>query len=336
MKTNKLYEKTKKFLKNNYKFLIIYGILLLLFTVRLDYEVYTPGGLSNLNKRISVDNPYESKGSLNLTYVNAKKGIIPMILLSYIIPSWDLVSIDDSRIEDEDYIDILARGKIDLKSINGNATITAFKKANMDYNIVKNDLTVYYVFNEATTNLKVGDIIKKVDDEVVSDLANFKKLISEKNVGDTVTFTVIRNNKETIKTGKIYESDDSKLIGIYLTSVLEVTTDKNVVFKYKNNESGSSGGLMSALEIYNQLTKSDITKGLTIAGTGTIDMDGNVGEIAGVKYKIMGAVKNKADVFIVPADNYEEAKQIVNKYNYKIKLIEAKNFNQVLEDLEKI
>ena len=50
----------------------------------------------------------------------------------------------------------------------------------------------------------------------------------------------------------------------------------------------------------------------------------------------MGAVKNKADVFIVPADNYEEAKQIVNKYNYKIKLIEAKNFNQVLEDLEKI
>lgn len=158
----------------------------------------------------------------------------------------------------------------------------------------------------------------------------------KKNVGDTVTFTVIRNNKETIKTGKIYESDGGKLIGIYLTSVLEVTTDKNVVFKYKNNESGSSGGLMSALEIYNQLTKSDITKGLTIAGTGTIDMDGNVGEIAGVKYKIMGAVKNKADVFIVPADNYEEAKQIVNKYNYKIKLIEAKNFNQVLEDLEKI
>ena len=334
MKTNKLYEKTKKFLKDNCKFLIIYSILLLLFTVRLDYEVYTPGGLSNLNKRISMDNPYESKGSLNLTYVNAKKGIIPMILLSYIIPSWDLVSIDDNRIEDEDYIDILARGKIDLKSVNGNAIITAFKRANMDYNIVKNDLTVYYVFNDATTNLKVGDIIKKVDG--VSDLASFKKLISEKNVGDTVTFTVIRNNKETTKTGKIYESEENKLIGIYLTSVLEVTTDKNVVFKYKNNESGSSGGLMSALEIYNQLTENDITKGLTIAGTGTIDMDGNVGEIAGVKYKIMGAVKNKADVFIVPSDNYEEAKEVVSKYNYKIKLIEAKNFNQVLEDLEKI
>ena len=336
MKTNKLYEKTKKFLKDNCKFLIIYSILLLLFTVRLDYEVYTPGGLSNLNKRISMDNPYESEGSLNLTYVNAKKGIIPMILLSYIIPSWDLVSIDDNRIEDEDYIDILARGKIDLKSVNGNAIITAFKRANMDYNIVKNDLTVYYVFNDATTNLKVGDIIKKVDGVSVSDLASFKKLISEKNVGDTVTFTVIRNNKETTKTGRVYESEENKLIGIYLTSVLEVTTDKNVVFKYKNNESGSSGGLMSALEIYNQLTENDITKGLTIAGTGTIDMDGNVGEIAGVKYKIMGAVKNKADVFIVPTGNYEEAETLVKENNYKIKLIKAETFEGVLESLKNI
>ena len=52
--------------------------------------------------------------------------------------------------------------------------------------------------------------------------------------------------------------------------------------------------------------------------------------------KCAKTIRNKADVFIVPADNYEEAKQIVNKYNYKIKLIEAKNFNQVLEDLEKI
>ena len=40
--------------------------------------------------------------------------------------------------------------------------------------------------------------------------------------------------------------------------------------------------------------------------------------------------------FINDMTNYEEAKQIVNKYDYKIKLIEAKNFNQVLEDLEKI
>lgn len=109
------------------------------------------------------------------------------------------------------------------------------------------------------------------------------------------------------KTGEIYESDGSLLVGIYLTNVMEVSTDKNIKFKYSGNESGSSGGLMSALEIYNNITKHDITKGLTIAGTGTISSTGEVGEIAGVKYKLAGAVKNKADVFIAPTNNYKEA-----------------------------
>lgn len=336
MRTNKLYEKLKNFIKNNYKFLIIYSVLLLLFTVRLDYEVYTPGGLSNLNKRVIVEDGYTSKGSLNLTYVNAKKGIIPMILLSYVVPSWDLVSLDDQRIEDEEYEDIVLRGKIDLKSVKANAVISAFKEANLNYDIVNTDLTVYYVFNNSVTNLKVGDIIKSVDGVNVSSLSEFKSEINKKNVGDTVNFKVIRNGKETIKTGKVYESEGSKLIGIYITSVMEVSTDKEVTFKFKSNESGSSGGVMSALEVYNQLTSYDITKGKVISGTGTIDSDGVVGEIAGVKYKLKGAVKNKADAFIVPSENYDEAYDLVKENNYKIKLIEAKNLHQVLEELKNL
>lgn len=336
MRTNKLYEKIKNFIKNNYKFLIIYSVLLLLFTVRLDYEVYTPGGLSNLNKRVIVEDGYTSKGSLNLTYVNAKKGIIPMILLSYVVPSWDLVSLDDQRIEDEEYEDIVLRGKIDLKSVKANAVISAFKEVGLNYNIVNTDLTVYYVFNNSVTNLKVGDIIKSVDDVKVNSLSEFKSEINKKSEGDTVNFKVIRNGKETLKTGKVYVSEDSKLIGIYITSVMEVSTDKEVTFKFKSNESGSSGGIMSALEVYNQLTSYDITKGKVISGTGTIDSEGVVSEIAGVKYKLKGAVKNKADVFIVPSENYDEAYDLVKENNYKIKLIEAKNLHQVLEELKNL
>ena len=48
------------------------------------------------------------------------------------------------------------------------------------------------------------------------------------------------------------------------------------------------------LAIYKELIEEDITHGLKIVGTGTIDELGNVGEIDGVKYKILGAVKNKA------------------------------------------
>ena len=119
-----------------------------------------------------------------------------------------------------------------------------------------------------------------------------------------------------------------------MTQVINVKTNKNVDFNYKGNESGASGGLMSTLEIYNRLVPEDITKGKTIAGTGTIKLDGSVGEIGGVKYKIMGAVKNKADLFIVPSGNYEEALNIKKEMGYDIKILEAKNFLQVLDDLK--
>ena len=56
----------------------------------------------------------------------------------------------------------------------------------------------------------------------------------------------------------------------------------------------------TALLIYDYLTEEDITKGRTIVGTGTIDENGNVGSIGGVKYKLKGAVKNKAEIFLVP------------------------------------
>ncbi len=93
---------------------------------------------------------------------------------------------------------------------------------------------------------------------------------------------------------------------------------------------------MLALSIYDKLTDYDLTKGLKIVGTGTIDFDGNVGEIDGVEYKLKGAVKAKADIFIAPSGkNYEDALKLKKEKNYKIKIIEAKTFNQVLEELKK-
>ena len=105
-------------------------------------------------------------------------------------------------------------------------------------------------------------------------------------------------------------------------------------FVFENNESGSSRGLMCALDIYNKITEYDLTKGDIIAGTGTIKSDGTVIEIDGVKYKLMGAVKKGAKVFIVPSNNYEEALKIKKDNNYDIELIEADNLHNVIKKLE--
>ena len=41
-------------------------------------------------------------------------------------------------------------------------------------------------------------------------------------------------------------------------------------------------------------------------------------------------------VLKITSENYEEALELKEKENYKIKLIEAKTFTQVLEDLKNI
>ena len=93
---------------------------------------------------------------------------------------------------------------------------------------------------------------------------------------------------------------------------------------------------MIALTIYSNLNKIDLTNGKKIAGTGTIDIDGNVGEISGVKYKLMGAVKEKADIFLVPkGNNYKEAKKIKKEKGYTIDIVPIETFEEALKYLKK-
>lgn len=328
-------KKIKNEIKNNYKYYLILIFLLIIFNINFDYYVYSPGSLINLNNRINIENKYESKGSFNLTYVSARKSNIIGILLSYILPSWDLEKISESRIDDESRKDIELRNQILLKQTSYDAIISAFKEANLDYEITNQTLYVLHTYDYAKTDLKVGDIILSVNNKKINSFEDFTSIISSLNVNDEVKIKVLRNNKEKELKSKIIENDNKKVVGILLTYLKEVNTNPKVEYVFKDNESGSSRGLMCALEIYNKITALDLTNGDIIAGTGTIDENGNVGAIDGIKYKLIGAVKKKAKVFIVPSENFQEAKKIKEKHNYNIELIEADNLHNVIEKLLK-
>ena len=307
---NKIYEKTKDFIKNNYKTLLIMLFLIVIFNIKLDYDIYSPGGLLNIDDRIEVENSDETSGSYNLTYVSAKKGILPFVLLSYVIKDWDLVSLDEERIEDESYEEIVERNKIYLEEGMNNSVIAAFDEAGETYKINSSKVKVLYILSDAETSLKVGDEIVSVEGNKVNKSSELIKIIQGKNVGDNLTIKVIRNEKEKEVTAEVKEIENEKIIGIMLVNIYDIDTFDKINIKYKNNEGGSSGGLMNALYIYDALVKEDLRNGLKIAGTGTIDELGNVGEIGGIKYKLLGASKNNADIFITPNDNYEEALKV--------------------------
>lgn len=331
---NKIYEKIKEFIKENYKFFLVLISLIILFKIELPYVVYTPGGIVPLEKRIEVENKQKSSGSLNMSYVNFRKGTIPIILLSYIIPDWDKVSETEVTTDDKTVDDLLKMEKLYMTSSINNATIVAYQNANKKINITKEVHNIIYIDKSANTNIKLYDELISVDDKKIDNIDTLKEYINTLKENDKVNILVKRNNKEVNCYAYVYKVKDTLKIGVAFLNTYEFDEEPKITVKTKSSESGSSGGLMLSLAIYNSITKEDITKGKKIVGTGTIDINGNVGEIDGVKYKMLGAKKNKADIFLCPKENYEEAIKVKEKYNLKMEVVSINTFNDALNYLK--
>lgn len=332
----KIYEKIKKFIKDNYKELIILLIVFLLFTIELPYSIYTPGGAVNLNERITVEDGYESDGSFNMAYVSMVRGSIPFLLISYVIPDWDIVLADDITAEGEDMDEMLERERLYLQESIDAAIINAYQAAGKNVEITGIINEVSYLTEEADTNLEVGDQILRVNGNDINSLKDMQKIIESLDEGEKVSIQIRRDDSELECYAYTYDIEGETKIGVSLLTTYEYVTNPEVSITSKASEAGSSGGLMMSLTVYNQLVPEDITGGKKIVGTGTIDINGNVGEIGGVKYKLIGAVKNDADIFMCPEENYEEAIEVAEEKDYDITIISVSTFNEAIEKLEEL
>lgn len=335
---NKVYVKVKKFIKENYKEILFLVAFYIFMTFPVPYYICVSGGTIDLGDRLEIENAYEEKGSFNLAYVSELKGTLPTYLLSYVIPSWERIEIETYQYnEDETMEEITNRDKMYLQDANQSAIYVAYTKSGKTFNIKKHNYYVYFVDDKASDDIQVGDELLGVDNLSEVDLETFKKYINSKNAGDVVTIKLKRDDKELEVDTKIFEEEGVKYAGLAFFDILDYEVDPSIKLKFKDSESGPSGGFTLSLAIYNKLVEEDITKGRKIVGTGTIDMEGNIGEIGGVKYKLMGAVKKKADIFIVPnGSNYEECIELQKEKDYKIKIIGVDTFDEAIEELNKI
>ena len=330
---NKIYDKIKLFILENIKFLISLSILIFIFTYELPYVVYTPGGLVNLNDRINIDEENKENGSINMSYVSMRKGNLPNILLSFLIDNWDLKKSSDITSNNESVDDLLNVEKIYMESSVDNATILAYQKAGKDIKITKKINHVTFIDSKAKTNIKLEDIILSVDSVKVNDISDLKEVLNHKDVGDKVNLVVNRNGKNKDVYATVLDYGDVKKIGIGFLTTYKYQLKPKMTIKTKDSESGSSGGLMLSLAIYNELISDDLTKGRKIVGTGTISLDGLVGAIDGVKYKMLGAQKNNANIFLCPEENYKEALKVKKEYNLSLTLKSVKTFDEAVEYL---
>jgi PDZ domain-containing protein len=157
----------------------------------------------------------------------------------------------------------------------------------------------------AEGHLNVGDLITSVDGTQIKTAQQVTDLIRGKPSGTSFSIGYTRAGAAgttTIASAK--GSDGLPHIGV------QVEQDQPTPYKITislNDVGGPSAGLMFSLGIIEKAKPQDLTGGLHVAGTGTIDDNGNVGAIGGIAQKMRGAKRDSATIFLVPADNCAEA-----------------------------
>jgi PDZ domain-containing protein len=182
--------------------------------------------------------------------------------------------------------------------------------------------------------LKKGDLINSINNTDIYSATEFISTLRTYSIGETVSIGLLREidgikEQIYIKTTLIehVEYEGEPMVGFLATTVNERFDFPFEIDIKTGNVGGPSAGLMMALNVYNNLIPEDITNSKIIAGTGTIEIDGSVGPVGGVKQKIIAAKRAGAELILVPVANFEEAQPFETD---KTAIIAVDSFDEAL------
>jgi Lon-like protease len=151
------------------------------------------------------------------------------------------------------------------------------------------------------------DTILSIDGTVITEPGQVVEIVRAKPIGSSFAFEVERDG-EPVAFDITSEANPADPQTPYLgvTVGLFFTPDFEIDFTLQD-VGGPSAGLMFATGIVDKLTPEDLTAGGHVAGTGTIDPDGNVGPVGGIRQKLAGARDAGAELFVMPERHCAEA-----------------------------
>lgn len=324
--------------------LLLALVLMACVALPIPYYIEAPGSTIKLDTLVKVNDKKDKfSGSFSLTSVGIRQATVATALFAKMQAFSDLVTKEElmGTASDDDYNRIQ---NFYMESSQNNAITAALNLADkpfkMDY------LGVYVLAVEKNSafygKIKIGDTVVKVDSQPFKSSDDFMKYVQSKKVGDQVTITFLQDGKEKNVSGALMKlpSNGKAGIGITLTDHTQVNSQEKVQFDV-DNIGGPSAGLMFTLEIYQQLIKQDIRNGHEIAGTGTIDSQGNVGQIGGIDKKVVSASESGAEIFFAPADvekkdtNTRDAIRAAKKIETKMKIVSVKTAQEAVDYLKK-
>jgi PDZ domain-containing protein len=298
--------------------LIVVGLLTAV-TLPLPYVVLSPGPVIDVLSApagkpliaISGAPTYPTSGSLDLTTVSESGGpygraALTRVLSGWVDPSIAVVPTAVLYPSGETSQQVEQQNTEEMLQSQDSAVIAALRHVGLPVTLTVSVATVT-AGGPSDGKLKAGDLIVSVDGVVVHTADEVRLQVRKRKPGETVLFVVVRSGQRLtvpVVAGASKDDPSEAMVGFLprdgYTSPVTVTIKLDDV-------GGPSAGLMFTLGIIDKLTPGQENGGAHVAGTGTIDADGKVGSIGGIRQKMAGARGQGATVFLVPAGNCAEA-----------------------------
>jgi PDZ domain-containing protein len=307
-------------------------------TVKLSYYAIAPGGAFAVEPLVHVnDGPaYKPEGKILLCTVSLKRTTAVEALQGWLDPTIDVVK--------ERVIVPPEVGRKKLREFNlqqmdlskQQALAVAFEE--LGYDVVRGKgAQVLDVVDDTPAKriLRKGEVIQAVDGEVTNLDSDAVRLLGSHRPGDTVELTIRNRAGTATRTEKVTLTTNPDKKGKAFLGVRLQTYRPSFDFPYdvdieSERIGGPSAGLAFTLEVLDVLTEGELTGGRVVAATGTMELDGSVGQIGGVAQKTVAVEEAGAEVFLVPKGEEQDARKVAGK---RLRIEPVRNLDDALRIL---
>lgn len=311
------------------------------FTVNLDYYALSPGNALAVNPLITLpkDKSHPPKGTIYLTDVS-----ISQVRLIDALP--DLLDSNTALVRTSDILGSTPPSQFDqlnalaMDQSQQAAEVAALRR--LGYTVPEHDsgalVELVATGSPASGHLNVGDTITALDATPVTTAGQLVSLLHSNRPGDQVQLTLVRRSRGSARTVTV-KLGSRRVNGTtepYLGVSVLTKASFMLPFPIEINSSGIGGpsaGLAFTLGIVNGLTSGDITGGKKVAATGTMDANGDVGDVGGVAQKTVAVKDAGATVFFVPPEELSVAHQHAGS---GLQVIAVNSLDQTLSDLSRM
>lgn len=308
-------------------------LLLCLYLVDLPLWVESPGRARSVIPLISIDGTptYDSDGRLLLTTVNVGRVNVFYALRAWLDPAARLLEERDvipPGSTDREYKE-LSLSQMDQSKI---AAVAVALEGATGYPSEHGRGVIVHVALPGTPafgRLFPGDLITSVNGTALAGVEELRSVIGGAGTGEALRLKV-----RPVEGGDTRGVSIRPIPGEEGRPVIGIVPLANFPFPIRIESGvigGPSAGLMWALGVRDLLSAEDLTGDRVIAGTGTVDLQGDVGPIGGIALKVRAAVRADAEAFLLPHENLEEARAS----GADIRLVPVTNVEQAVSFLER-